>query len=83
MEQKSNECLNMSPYLLRRAESISINNSSRIPSNLNSLRAKRIHVSACCYHLLNYFDIFGVIILKRTEKQRKIQVSVERAGRAV
>ena len=77
MEQKSNECLNMSPYLWRRTEGISANEPSRIPSNTNHSRAKSIHVSACCNHVLNGLEVFGVIILEGSKKHRKIQVSAE------
>ena len=82
MEQKSNECLNMSPYLWRRTEDISANEPSRIPSNTNHSRAKSIHVSACCNHVLNGLEVFGVIILEGSKKHRKIQVSAEESQAA-
>jgi len=77
MEQKSNECLNTSPYLLRRTEGISATEPSRIPSNMHHSRAKGIHVSACRNHVLNDLEVFGVIILEGSKQHRKIQVSEE------
>ena len=81
MEQKSSECRNMLPYLLRRREHLNAKKTSRIPRSINHSCAKKIQVSARRDQMLKYREIFGVFILQGGKQQGKIQVPAkERRG---